>query len=544
MSVRAELLALLALVALLESCAAVAPPLGGPRDRTPPRRVSSSPDSAARNVKQLFVRLNFSEPVVTKDLSKNLLITPQLPDDNPYKLREDRSSITLLFEKPLDPNTTYSFNFREGVVDITEGLPAKNAALTFSTGPQLDSGKVSGTLTDVLTARAVEGASIGLYRVADTAGVRKGRPYYTVLTDKEGKFSLNFLKAGEYRIYAVADKNNNGRYDDGEKIAYLPAPIAIAGRTGTAVSLALTQPDQRPPLLSTRTPSPTQLRLSYTEGLRTASLSPLPAGSNAAAVAEATQLMERGRTVVVYKTPAVADGRYVLLATDSTGNTSRDTLLLKFPVPPATAKKAASPPLYSVEGAPRTIFPEGQVKFQFAVPVRVATDKPFATLVEDSVRRRPLRLPADGTLSPDRTQLAVRFNAKAKNRIDIVLDSTAVTAITGQPLRLKPLRLGLSEQDVSTSLSGTISTRQKSYELQLLDDKFQVVASLASPRGAYLFSDMPPGTYRLRVLIDGDGDGRWRGGDPKLLLAPEPVFLYPKVLKISAGFDVVEPLSF
>ena len=544
MSVRAELLALLALVALLESCAAVAPPLGGPRDRTPPRRVSSSPDSAARNVKQLFVRLNFSEPVVTKDLSKNLLITPQLPDDNPYKLREDRSSITLLFEKPLDPNTTYSFNFREGVVDITEGLPAKNAALTFSTGPQLDSGKVSGTLTDVLTARAVEGASIGLYRVADTAGVRKGRPYYTVLTDKEGKFSLNFLKAGEYRIYAVADKNNNGRYDDGEKIAYLPAPIAIAGRTGTAVSLALTQPDQRPPLLSTRTPSPTQLRLSYTEGLRTASLSPLPAGSNAAAVAEATQLMERGRTVVVYKTPAVADGRYVLLATDSTGNTSRDTLLLKFPVPPATTKKAASPPLYSVEGAPRTIFPEGQVKFQFAVPVRVATDKPFATLVEDSVRRRPLRLPADGTLSPDRTQLAVRFNAKAKNRIDIVLDSTAVTAITGQPLRLKPLRLGLSEQDVSTSLSGTISTRQKSYELQLLDDKFQVVASLASPRGAYLFSDMPPGTYRLRVLIDGDGDGRWRGGDPKLLLAPEPVFLYPKVLKISAGFDVVEPLSF
>ena len=83
MSVRAELLALLALVALLESCAAVAPPLGGPRDRTPPRRISSSPDSAARNVKQQFVRLTFSEPVITKDLSKNLLITPQLPPNNP-----------------------------------------------------------------------------------------------------------------------------------------------------------------------------------------------------------------------------------------------------------------------------------------------------------------------------------------------------------------------------------------------------------------------------------------------------------------------------
>ena len=543
MSVRAELLALLALVALLESCAAVAPPLGGPRDRTPPRRISSSPDSAARNVKQQFVRLTFSEPVVTKDLSKNLLITPQLPDDNPYKLREDRSAITLLFEKPLDPNTTYSFNFREGVVDITEGLPAKNAALTFSTGPELDSGRVSGSLTDVLTARTVEGASIGLYRVADTAGVRKGRPYYTVLTDKEGKFNLNFLKAGDYNLYAVADKNNNGRYDDGEKIAYLPAPVTIAGSTGAAVPLVLTQPDQRPPLLTTRTPSPAQLRFSFNEGLRTASLAPLSATA-AAAVAEATQLADRGRTVVVYKTPAVGDGRYLLTATDSTGNTSLDTLQFNFPVPAATTKKVANLPLYSVEGAPRTVFPEGQVKFQFAVPVRIATDKPFGTLVEDSLRRRPLRLPADGTLNPDRTQLAVRFNSKAKRRIDIILDSTVVTTITGQSLRLKPLRLGLSEQDVSTSLSGTISTKQKSFELQLLDDKFQVVASLNSPKGTYLFSDMPPGTYRLRVLIDADGDGRWRGGDPKLLLAPEPVFIDPKPQQIRAGFDIVEPLAF
>ncbi|MFC7666663.1 Ig-like domain-containing protein [Hymenobacter humi] len=464
MSVRAELLALLALVALLESCAAVAPPLGGPRDRTPPRLVSSSPDSAARNVKQQFVRLNFSEAVVTKDLSKNLLITPQLSADNSYKLREDRNSITLLFDKPLDENTTYSFNFREGVVDITEGLPARNAALNFSTGAVLDSGKVSGTVTDVLTAKPIAEASVGLYRDADTAGVKRGRPYYTVLTDKEGKFSLGFLKAGPYKIYALADKNNNGRYDEGEKIAYLPAPITIAGSTAAPVSLVLTQPDRRPPLLTTRQPSPTQLRLSFNEGLRSAALAPLGSGQAPAAVAEALLLTDRGRTVVLFKTPEVGDGRYLLTTADSTGNVGRDTLQVKFPVPPATARKTVSPPLYSVEGSPRTVYSEGQVKFSFAVPVRLAAGKPFGTLIEDSTRRRPLRVPADGTLSPDRTALTVRFNTKARKRLDIVLDSTALTAITGQPLRLRPLRLGISEQDVSTSLSGTITTKEKSFE--------------------------------------------------------------------------------
>ena len=544
MSVRAELLALLALVALLESCAAVAPPLGGPRDRTPPRRISSSPDSAARNVKQQFVRLEFSEPVVTKDLSKNLLITPQLPADNPYKLREDRNSVSLLFDKPLDSNTTYSFNFREGVVDITEGLPAKNAVLNFSTGAVLDSGKVNGTVTDLLTAKPVAEASVGLYREADTAGVRRGRPYYTVLTDKAGKFSLGFLKAGPYKMYALVDKNNNGRYDDGEKIAYLPAPVVIGGGAGPSVAFTLTQPDKRPPLLTTRTPSITQFRLGFNEGLRTAALAPLGGSAAPAAVAEALQLAEDGRSVLVFKTPDVGDGRYLLTTADSTGNVGRDTLNLKFPVPAATAKKAATPVLYAVQGAPRKVYREGRVKFVFAVPVRLAAKRPFGTLIEDSTKRRPLRLPADGTLSADRTELTVRFDTKAKTRLEIVLDSAAITAITGQNLRLRPLRLGISEQDVSTSLSGTITTKEKHFELQLLNDKRQVVASLVSPKGSYLFSDMAPGVYHLRVLIDQDGDGRWRGGDPNLLLPPEPVYLDPKDQQIRAGFDIVEPLTF
>ncbi|WP_426058324.1 Ig-like domain-containing protein [Hymenobacter sp. B1770] len=542
MSVRAELLALLALVALLESCAAVAPPLGGPRDRTPPRRISSSPDSAARNVSQKFVRLNFSEPVITKELTKNLLITPQLPLDNPYKLREDRNSITLLFDKPLDPNTTYSFNFRDAVVDITEGLPAKNAYLTFSTGAVLDSGKVSGTIVDLLTARPVAEASVGLYRAADTAGVRRGRPYYSTLSDKEGKFSLGALKSGPYKIYALVDKNGNGRFDDGEKIAYLPAPITIAGDSSKPVSLVLTQPDRRPPLLTTRTPGPTQLRLAFNEGLRSVTLAPV--GSSQPAVAEAVLLTDRGRTVVVFKTPAVAEGRFLLTAADSTGNVARDTLNLRFPAPAATAKKTATPAVYSVEGSPRSVFPEGQIKFVFAVPVRLATGRPFGTLIEDSTKRRPLALPADGKLNTDRTQLTVRFRSKAKARLEIVLDSTAITAITGEPLRLRPLRLGISEQDVSASLSGTITTKEKNFELQLLDEKLQVVSTLVSPKGTYSFSDVAPGTYRLRVLIDRDGDGKWRNGDPNLLLPPEPVFLDPRPQQVRAGFDIVTPLTF
>ena len=89
-------LALAALLAL-GSCAAISSPQGGPRDKTPPRLIATSPDSAARNVKQQFIRLRFSEPIQLKELTKNLLITPQLPPDNSYSVLADRDFITLTF---------------------------------------------------------------------------------------------------------------------------------------------------------------------------------------------------------------------------------------------------------------------------------------------------------------------------------------------------------------------------------------------------------------------------------------------------------------
>ena len=400
-----------------------------------------------------------------------------------------------------------------------------------------------GTVTDILTAQPVADATIGLYREGDTAGVRRARPYYLARTDKQGQYSLGFLKNGRYRIYALIDKNQDGRYQEGEKIAYLPAPITI-GEGKAPVALALTQPDRRPPLLASQQPSATALRLSFNEGLRAATLATLPATTPAAgAVSDAVLLADRGRSVFIFKTPQLTDGRYLLTATDSTGNTTRDTLNVRFPVPTA-ARKAAPQPLYTVEGSPRSVYRQGQVQFRFQVPVRLAAGKPFGTLVEDSVRRKPLSLPANGSLSADRTLLTVQLDTKAKTRVDLLLDSTAVTAVTGQSLRLRPLRLALSEEAATGTLSGKLTTKEPRFELQLLDDKLQVVQSLASPKGSYKFDNVPPGSYRLRALIDRNGDGRWNGGDPNLLVPAEPVYLHPKPLQLRANWEVEEPLSF
>lgn len=534
MSVRASFpLLLLPAGVLLAGCAAISTPEGGPRDTVAPKLVSSTPANGATNFGGTSLRLEFSEQVQLKELSKNLLITPTLPESNPYKIREERTAVELRFEKPLDPNTTYVFNFRDAITDITESNPARNVSVAFSTGAALDSGRVRGQVTQLLNGKAEAEAVIGLYKADDTTDVRRHQPYYQTRTDKAGAFELRNLREGRYRIYALVDKNNNSRYDEPERIAYLPAPVQV-GPQLDSLRLQTVRPDSRRPLILSQQTTGDQFKVGYNEGLRQFTLAALGQAPTPA-LSETATLLERGRTVSVLRAPAVPAGRYLLTATDSVGNTGVDTVSVRFD------EKAASPrrgPQYQVVGNPRSVYRQGQLKFQFTAPVRVVTGQPFGTLVEDSLTRRPLRLPADGSLSPDRQQLTVNVNTKARKTVTFVPDTTAILAVSGQPLRLRPLRLAVTEEASTGTLSGRVRTTRRNYELQLLSPDFQVLQSVPGSPRTFRFDNLEPGSYLLRVLIDADNDGQWQGGDPKLLRPAEPVWLFDQPQQVRANWEI------
>ena len=545
MSVRARLLFILGIGAGISGCASVASPEGGPKDLTPPKLVRSSPEQGARNVKQPTIRLEFSETVQLKDLQKNLIIAPFIPEENKYQVREDRTGITLSFEEPLEENTTYSFNFGNAITDITESNAAPNTVLSFSTGADLDSGRVAGRVTDLLTGRTAKEAAVLLYPETDTANIRRGRPYYLARTNANGQYAFQNLRAGRYRLFALQDKNNSRRYEEGEKIGYLPELITV-GSSLDSIPLVLVRPDARRPLATGRQAAPTQFRVTYNEGLRQAALVPLPESGKAPAADAAAQLnnvlqvAEQGKVVVLFKTGPLTEGRYLLTATDSVGNVGRDTINVRFQgnAPPRRG------PAYTVENTPQEVYRQGQLRFLFTEPIILPPNRPFGTLLEDSTTRRPLRLPQDGTLSPDRTRLTLNLNLKAQKTATITLDSTAVTSVTGQSLRLRPLRLRVTEQSPTGTLSGSIQTKYKRYQIQLIDSNFQPVAVLESPQRRYIFTNIAPGTYQIRVLIDTDADGSWRGGDPQLRIPAEPVFIFSKKLEVRANWEQEESLTF
>lgn len=195
----------------LSSCANIGSPTGGPKDTIPPQLVTINPGQGTLNFNESVVRMEFNEPIQVKDLANQLIITPSI--EGKYKTKLSKTSLELQFEQPFDSNTTYTLNFREGIVDLNESNPAKNMILAFSTGSYLDSLELNGTVTEILTGKPVADGIVTLYRAKDTLNTFNSRPYYLQKTDKEGNYHFRNLKVGDYLIYATNDVNKNLKTD-------------------------------------------------------------------------------------------------------------------------------------------------------------------------------------------------------------------------------------------------------------------------------------------------------------------------------------------
>jgi len=206
---------------LLFGCANQQAITGGPRDETPPTLISSIPKDQSTNFLGNTLILEFDEYVSVQNLKKELIITPYTEVKYSHKIRKG-IFVELKLDSALEANTTYTFNFRNSVVDITEKNEATNLKLAFSTGDVIDSLSLSGKVVDLMDDKPVDGASVILYAADDTVTIDGGRPLYLIKTDKEGNYTIENLKAAVYQAMVIVEKDDNLKYNrPEEKIGFL-----------------------------------------------------------------------------------------------------------------------------------------------------------------------------------------------------------------------------------------------------------------------------------------------------------------------------------
>ena len=189
------------------SCAQVKPLTGGEKDTIPPNIIKSIPERFSTNTNSDYFFFEFDELIDASTLREKLIISPFY--NGSFEVKTKKNTITIFFDSLFEDNTTYIFNFADGVTDVTERNPSLNSKFVFSTGDKIDSSYVSGLIHNPLKNELVEGALVGLYNKEDSLDLFHKKPVYFSLTDEDGRFRIENLKKDEYTIYAFFDENNN-----------------------------------------------------------------------------------------------------------------------------------------------------------------------------------------------------------------------------------------------------------------------------------------------------------------------------------------------
>ncbi|MDX5419179.1 MAG: Ig-like domain-containing protein [Hymenobacteraceae bacterium] len=522
----------LATLAGITSCASVSAPEGGPKDLTAPTLVNSNPKDQELKVSTRTITLTFDEEVQPNNLNKELLITPFT--SNTYTVKTNRNVMSLEFENALEENTTYTLNFREGIVDITEKNKAQGLRLSFSTGDYIDSSRVSGTVVELLKQTPEKNATIALYPTNDTLSIRKNRPYYQTQTNDAGTFELGNIREGEYRIYALVDKNNNSFYDsEEERIAYLSGPIRITADT-EPITLETVRIDTKRPILLQRENYLDRFIANYNEGIR--SFSAAPAESPKDTIAH--RIGTAGKAVEMFKSARFQGGKAILSAVDSAGNIAIDTVQIKFDGKRAQRVKGAQ--LAVINGAGKGAYAVGKVvKVELETQVNIKEGSAPVRILADTILLTSLKYPADVRQDATGTELSFilpNLNGRTRN-IMLELDSTAIQPVQGEPLQFTRIPLTIAQNGGTGSVRGTVSSKFTSFTVQLLNQEYRVVEEVRNQKN-FQFRNIEPATYQIRVLVDENNNGTWDAGDPKLEREPEKVYFYPKPIEVRANWEL------
>jgi len=535
---------LFSLPVLLQNCAQVASPPGGKKDTLAPKLVESIPKNRQLNYQGKTIELVFDEYVSAENLQQKLLITPQ--DTNPYTVRLLPQSIRLIFNDNFKPNTTYTISFADAIRDVTERNIAENPKLVFSTGSTIDSLRIGGKILDADTKLPIFSMVVGLFGPNDTLPVQRKRPQYFARTDTNGIYLIENIKAGLYKPYAFEDKDLNlVNNQPGERVGYRDTivnltrnydDVDIIGFRGTIK-----------PRITRRERTDETMGFELSSGIATYTLKPQPPTSASVTPADTVvSFLERPNLIRVYKPAGRAAGDTIAVAittVDSTGNITELKERIYFsPLKSRTRDKTAL--TLDIDPKPNEQIDNNQVfTLTFNKPVKTLDQARFRVFRSDSTKA----LPATATsfsFSNGNTRLTITARTNLSDTLNLLFQRGAFISIQNDTAARARVQYRVLNPDDYGLIAGTVNRPSgEKFVVELTDESYKVIRSVAN-RPNYSFPRLKPGRYRVRLIVDRNGNGRRDTGNIQKLIQPEDIIYHPGVQKgvilLKANFELTD----
>ena len=565
---------------LLQRCASIVTPTGGPKDEMPPVVVETTPENRSVNFNSKRIDITFDEYLTLENAKQKVIFSPLLDEKADIKLKD--KTVVIKFNETLRTNTTYTINFSDAIKDLHEGNVFQDYVYSFSTGDVLDTLSVAGRLLSADEKKPIDDAFVTLY-YGDSEGLDTlpltRKPDFVGKVDKEGYFNISGLADRKYFVFAIKDVNSNYYYDlPNEQVAFLdtlvsPVPYrplpkhqadstlqqnsdslqqisafsdsivsvivdTVSGKTFNlnARNLTLymfTEKDTTQTLLEKKLVEEGLLRFAFRQPAEKVLIETpeiLPDSFNIVKVHSADF-----DTINWYFTPKVKDSLWVHIKYDTLINDSTHyNLVFKEKKGGKAENLKISDNLVS-----NSIMPETDLTLTFGEPV-LGFQLPDSVLFiadKDTLNEKPEFEKAD--------EFGFRYKLKntleADKEYSIAIPDSVFFSIRQRTNAALNLKFHLAKENEYGNIFITVvpPANVPQVIVQLLNDKNKVIdKQIITEKQEVEFWYLAPGKYKLRAILDADANGKWSTGNFHRHFLPETIFDYKDELDLKAGWDI------
>jgi hypothetical protein len=511
-------------------CANIQRPMGGPRDRTPPKLLKATPLNQTRNFSAKQIQLDFDEYFKLSNEYTEITVTPNMEKMPEYNIKS--KSLVIKLKDTLAKNTTYVINFGKAIADVNEGNILKNFTYVFSTGAHIDSLSISGNVTNTLTQTKEKDVTVLLFPLRLDSLFGKKKPAIYATTDSSGNFKLGNLHGGDYKIYALKEATVNKIYDnDAELIAFQKNTIHLGKDTADIHLNLFKQIPAKLKIIDKRIDQDGKLFFTFNKSIPDAGVKIYDADLNAQKIVDFRKTAD---TAQIYLTNMAFDS--VKVSFLSAGK-PLDTIVLHKRKNETYKRTIQLKYNLSIE---EKLKPGTDLMVTANYPIQ-SIDQSRIILIEDTVDAGDIRLIRD-PINPK--LFTVKYPWKPGKKYALTFNLGSFTDIYGDrsPLLKKALQLDKPENYSLLTLKVALPDTGNHYVVQLLnaDDGGIIHSDPISKSGFIRYKDYPIGKYGVRVVYDTNNNGKWDTGDLKAKTYPENIWYLKKNITLRPNFDIDE----
>lgn len=516
-------------------CANMARPTGGPKDTIPPVILNETPPNFSTNFTAKRISLQFDEYIKLNNPNKEFSISPDTDKQPEYRVK--KKSLQIILPDSLEKNTTYTINFGKGLIDFNEGNPIINYSYVFSTGPELDSLRISGSVKNAYTKTFDEkddkDVRVLLIPTSQDSifGKKKANIYTTV--DSSGNFKFNNLRENTYRIYAIKEQNNDRIYNsDDESIGFIMDSI-ILNENISNIKLEFSKGKPKKfRTIEKKIEKDGKVLLVFNQPIDTPVITLIdPVDYNSDKIIRFSNSKDSASIFL-------KDMKFDSLKFEiRNNNTVLDTTLIRRSKNEKYERIIT--PLLNINNKVDRI---KHITITSNYPIDSAIKENFI-LKEDSIERRNFQLQKD-SLVDDLYHL--RFNWRPKKNYELIIQEKALLGPFEEFNKESKYTFTYNESDNYGDIRFTLNNLnpEDQYIVELIDDKSdKTVDSRIISGNEVNYIKFPGGKYRLRVIKDINKNGRWDGADVYNKIQAEPIWYMDKPFTIRSNWEQTENLN-